>query len=289
LPVIKLKDFSCHYLQLQPENQTNETCRDLVMVHGLATNLAFWYPLAPAFTKTHRVTLFDLRGHGKSSMPSDGYTPKQMAEDLKELMNALKIKTADLLGHSFGGSVVSHLATEYPEVVDRLILADIRLKLFQPQQQPSNWSHWEQLKPALEEIGISLDENETEAGYRLLKEIARLQAEKTKDKLPELLSKLFPQIGSHVTAKHWLKLLDTTTAWQDFTSPENIAIKQLEELNKPTLAIYGEYSPTLPTVYGLQKIWAHLIVEIIPQAGHFFPLSKPKQFTALVENFLKLN
>lgn len=288
MPVIKLNSFDCHYLQLQPENQEAGTFQDLVMVHGLATNLAFWYPLAHVFTKTHRITLFDLRGHGRSSMPSNGYTPKQMAEDLKELMDNLGIKTADLLGHSFGGSVVLHLATQYQDLVERIILADVRLKLFQPQQKPSNWSHWQQLKPALEEIGINLDENETEAGYRLLLEIARLQTEKSKEELPQLLSNLFPQ-GSKGTAKRWLKLLETTNAWQEFRNEENITLEQLEQLDKPVLAIYGEYSPTLPTAKKLQEIWSHLPLEIIPQAGHFFPLSKPKQFTTSVQNFFKLS
>jgi hypothetical protein len=56
------------------------------MVHGLATNLAFWYiRYVSAFSKRYRVTLYDLRGHGRSSITDSGYTPKNMAVDLQKL------------------------------------------------------------------------------------------------------------------------------------------------------------------------------------------------------------
>ena len=51
---------------------------DLVMVHGLATNLAFWYfHYAAVFARRYRVTVYDLRGHGRSEMPAGGYTPAE--------------------------------------------------------------------------------------------------------------------------------------------------------------------------------------------------------------------
>ena len=57
---------------------------DLVMVHGLATNLAFWYfHYAAVFARRYRVTVYDLRGHGRSEMTAGGYTPANLARDLE--------------------------------------------------------------------------------------------------------------------------------------------------------------------------------------------------------------
>lgn len=281
MPTARLSTINLNYLQLGKKSDFD---RDLVMVHGLATNLAFWYHLAESFGSKYRITLFDLRGHGRSSMPQSGYTPKQMAEDIKELIDALEIEEAVFLGHSFGGSVVLHFACQYPERIDRLILADIRLKLLQPQQKPQDWLNWERLQPILQEAGIKLDENETEAGYKLLTEVARSQVREDFT-MPQSLSNLFPQ-GSKRTAQQWLKLLDTTNAWVDFVAPESITLEQLQQLNKPTLAIYGDRSPTLPTGNALKEILSDLKFELVSNAGHFFPVSQPDKLTTAVQNFL---
>ncbi|WP_016950035.1 alpha/beta fold hydrolase [Anabaena sp. PCC 7108] len=294
MPVANLNDFDCHYLQLEQQGRSlelNSSENNLIMVHGLATNLAFWYHLAHAFTNTHRVTLFDLRGHGKSSMPKSNYTPKQLADDLKDLMDHLNIKTASLVGHSFGGTVLLHFLAEYPNYADRIILADVRSKLFQPLQMPCNWPRWSILQPALRAAGIDLDENEPEAGYRILTEIAKLQLRTPRGQhIPEnqLLSSLFPLGNSTRTASQWLKLLETTTAWEDLIKSESLIIDQLQLVKLPTLAIYGENSSTLQTAHGLQKLWPHLHLEIVDEAGHFFPVSHPQKFITSVQKFLSL-
>jgi pimeloyl-ACP methyl ester carboxylesterase len=297
LPIAKLNEFNCHYLQLEAAGENlelNHSQNHLIMVHGLATNLAFWYHLAHAFSHTHRVTLFDLRGHGKSSMPASNYTSVQLANDLKDLMHKLGIETATIVGHSFGGKVALNFLTEYPDHVNRLVLADTRLKIFQPLNLPSNWSNWLALKQDLKTVGIDLDDNEPEAGYKILTEIAKLQLRisqvKDSSQTQEYtnVNKLFPLRNSPRTASQWIKLIDTTTAWEDFTLSDSFTVEQLQRIKVPTLAIYGKNSPTLPTAYELQKLWPHLHLEIIPEAGHFFPVSHPQQFITSVRDFLAM-
>ena len=281
MPIAPLPDVKLNYLQFSQLNSNHSQNSpkpkpDLILVHGLATSLAFWYHLAECFAHTHRVTLFDLRGHGRSSMPASGYTPSHLAADLRALMEYLEIETADLVGHSFGGAVSLHFALNYPQKVNRLVLADTRLKLFQPQLQTRDWLHWSQLKPNLAKFDIEISEDHPEAGYQLLVEIARLQLQQPQKKspFPKILAKLFPQ-GSKQSAQRWLKLLDTTTAAQDFQTGNTLNFNQVKNFSQPTLAIYGEQSPTLPTARALQKIWSHLEFALVPQAGHFFPLSQP--------------
>lgn len=109
---------------------------DLVFLHGLAANHAFWFTrIAFALKQRYRLTLYDLRGHGRSSMPPSGYTSQQQAEDLAELMDHLRLQDAILVGHSFGGNVALHFATLFPERVRALVVADTRVYALQPVQR----------------------------------------------------------------------------------------------------------------------------------------------------------
>ncbi len=260
------------------------------MLHGLATNLAFWYPLAQVFAETYPTTLFDLRGHGRSSMPLTGYTPPALAEDLRELLDHLGIMRANFIGHSFGGSVLLCFAHRYPERVHGLVLADVRLRLLQPSQEPKAWPNWSRLGPNLEKVGIHLADDEPEGGYRLLEEMMRWElrgGHKSSDgPIPKVLEQLLPPGGSRRTAERWVQLLEGTTARQEFLKGEPMTCDQLAQLHKPTLAVYGENSPTLPTAHALKELWPHTQFEFVPHAGHFFPLSKPERLLIPAQKFL---
>ena len=79
----------------------------VVMIHGLLLgSMASWYfTAAPALARRHRVRLYDLRGHGRSSIPATGYQLPSMAADLEALMSHLGMERVHLVGHSFGGRV----------------------------------------------------------------------------------------------------------------------------------------------------------------------------------------
>ena len=62
------------------------------MIHGLAANMGFWLQdFAPHFSERFWVTLYDLRGHGRSRLTKNGYTPDAMANDLRALLNSLNM------------------------------------------------------------------------------------------------------------------------------------------------------------------------------------------------------
>jgi pimeloyl-ACP methyl ester carboxylesterase len=123
VPIAEVNGVRLNYLQT--EEADGQTRPDLVMIHGLATNMAFWYlPYAPIFAKRFRVTLYDLRGLGRSQMTTGGYTPHNLAEDLSALLDHLGIARAHILAHSFGGVVALNLACSEPRRVQSLVLAD---------------------------------------------------------------------------------------------------------------------------------------------------------------------
>ena len=96
----------------------------LTMSHSLACNLHMWDPQMPALTKKFKVLRFDTRGHGQSSAPAGEYTLEQLADDLKGLLDALKIKQTHYAGLSMGGMIAQAFALKYPGVFQSMVLAD---------------------------------------------------------------------------------------------------------------------------------------------------------------------
>jgi 3-oxoadipate enol-lactonase len=96
----------------------------LTMSHSLACNLHMWDPQMPVLTKKFKVLRFDTRGHGQSSAPAGEYTLEQLADDLKGLLDALKIRQTHYVGLSMGGMIAQAFALKYPGVFQSMVLAD---------------------------------------------------------------------------------------------------------------------------------------------------------------------
>jgi len=96
----------------------------LLFVHGYSADSHDWSWQLPHFAPDHRTIAVDLRGHGASSAPADGYTTARFAADLVALLDHLGIAQVVAVGHSMGGSIVSALAVEHPERVAAIVAVD---------------------------------------------------------------------------------------------------------------------------------------------------------------------
>ena len=132
MPKTRVNDVELHYQQMGDGE-------DVVMIHGLFASLAFWYlSVMPAFAGRHRVTAYDLRGHGYSEVSASRYTSADMAEDLDGLLDQLGIARAHVIGHSFGGAVALQYALLRPERALSLTLADVWIPSLQA--EPLTWN-----------------------------------------------------------------------------------------------------------------------------------------------------
>ncbi|HEY2854708.1 MAG TPA: alpha/beta hydrolase [Gemmatimonadaceae bacterium] len=98
----------------------------LILIHGWgACVYTFRYQLRDLEASGRRLIAFDQRGHGLSDKPVSrgSYATNALVEDLRELMDALQIDRADLLGHSLGGGVALHFTLAHRARVRRLVLA----------------------------------------------------------------------------------------------------------------------------------------------------------------------
>ena len=95
----------------------------LLLLHGFGSCIdGSWGPLIPDLAKTHRVIAVNMRGHGQSTNPTGSYTHAQTAEDIKGLLDALKIEKAQAIGFSSGGMTLLHLATRHPERLSKMVV-----------------------------------------------------------------------------------------------------------------------------------------------------------------------
>ncbi len=95
--------------------------RPFLLVHGLASNARLWDGVAAELSGAgHPVHAVDLRSHGDSDAPPDGYDTATAADDLA----ALGLTGVIAAGQSWGGNVVVSLAAKHPEVVAALVLVD---------------------------------------------------------------------------------------------------------------------------------------------------------------------
>jgi pimeloyl-ACP methyl ester carboxylesterase len=263
--------------------------RDIVLIHGLGANQGFWNPsvLIP-MSRRYRVTIFDLRGHGYSGMPPKGYTSADMAEDLSHLLAHLNICRAGLVGHSFGGVVALHCAALFPEKVNSLILADARVRAFQPTQSAKEWINSERIVHGLAERGFAFPENEQEAGLWLLEKLA---SPDWRGKIKEL-RRSYPFVpfggwnAAQRMADRWLELLARTSAREDFTSLAGLTRETLMAIQQPVLAMCCENSTALRSLQGMKTHLPHCETAIIPGSGHFFPLTHAEAFLSLVNRFV---
>lgn len=96
----------------------------LVILHGLFGQARNWAAIAKGLQDQRRIIALDLRNHGTSPW-ADSMSYPEMAEDVADAIAALPDGRAEVLGHSMGGKVAMVLALKRPDLVQRLIVADI--------------------------------------------------------------------------------------------------------------------------------------------------------------------
>jgi pimeloyl-ACP methyl ester carboxylesterase len=116
-----------------------------LLVHGLSSNALLWSEVAEALAEAgHPAYAVDLRSHGESAAPPDGYDTATAAADLAAVTTGLEIAPAIVVGQSWGGNVAVRFAAEHPVMVAALGLIDggwIDL--------PLHFATWEECEAAL--------------------------------------------------------------------------------------------------------------------------------------------
>ncbi len=96
----------------------------IVLVHCFSCAINWWDGMMPRLDRTHRVIAVDLLGHGGSEKPASGYTIPNQADLVAQALTRLGVRRVEAVGHSLGGSVVTALAEQSPQLVEGVVIID---------------------------------------------------------------------------------------------------------------------------------------------------------------------
>src|SRR3954470_11305002 len=96
----------------------------VLLVHGITSSSRTWRTVMPALAEHYDVIAPDLLGHGRSAKPRGDYSLGAYASGLRDLLVALEVPSATVVGHSLGGGVAMQFAYQFPDRVQRLALVD---------------------------------------------------------------------------------------------------------------------------------------------------------------------
>jgi esterase len=126
----------------------------LVIVHGLYGSSDNWINIGKRLATKHTVYIIDQRNHGHSPF-SDSHTFNDMRNDLEEFFEKHHIEKATLLGHSMGGKAAMWFAVDFPEKVEKLVIADIAPKDYLLLKEDSQFYLHQNILLAMMEIDFS--------------------------------------------------------------------------------------------------------------------------------------
>jgi pimeloyl-ACP methyl ester carboxylesterase len=274
MPFVNLDGVRFHY-------QQKGAGPDVVLVHAVTSNMAVWLfiNLVDILAEDFRVTAYDLRGHGASDAPAEGYTSADMAQDFERLHAALELEPAFLVGHSFGAVVAMHAAVLYPQRVRGLILSDPYFP---------GLAH---LEPNLAEAGVWRDLRET-----LIQGGAKLGSAVDFSELFQAVAELTPEqkerIGKNMgpSSLRWLAQLPRlarTTCGRDVFAVAGLTAERLGQVRQPVVALYDEHTSFQATRRFLEQRLHDCKVQMVPGARHMAPLENSAAFIHLVQKHLR--
>src|SRR5213593_4738202 len=94
----------------------------VVLIHGMVNSSRHWEDVALALAEDYTVVAPDLIGHGDSATPRGDYSLGAHAASIRDLLAAIGIERATIVGHSLGGGVAMQFFYQFPQRTERLVL-----------------------------------------------------------------------------------------------------------------------------------------------------------------------
>ena len=266
-----------HYV----EYRTAGSGPPVVLIHGMVNSSRHWEAVALRLAGDFQVIAPDLLGHGDSATPRGDYSLGAHAAAIRDLMAAVGIERATIVGHSLGGGVAMQFFWQFPERTERLALissgglgqdvSPLLRSAALPGANPLLWlaSH-PRVVSRLGELGERLRERGSGAGV-YVQAVARalrpLESRGARQAFLQTLRSVIDVRGQRVSARDRLHLLD----------------------GFPTLIVWGQRDNTIPLAHGRQT---HEAVpssrfETLPRAAHFPHLEDPEGLAAVLRDWLE--
>jgi len=241
----------------------------VVLIHGGFLDRRMWDGQFEAFAVEHRVIRYDVRAHGLSRTDSMAFADH---EDLHDLLAALDVPGATLIGLSMGGQIAIDFALTYPEMTRALVLVGPGLSGY-PFDSESIEEYIGALTSAFESGGLA-------AASEIFTRYWCDGPEREPSEVdPAVRGKVLAMLeGSEQRWRYW-------QLSQQLDPP---AFGRLAEIEVPTLAIVG--SIDMPDVLRIVDLVAEQVPGarkvVIPDVAHMVNMEKPQEFNDIALEFL---
>jgi pimeloyl-ACP methyl ester carboxylesterase len=253
----------------------------VVLIHGMLNSSSHWRSVALELASEHLVIAPDLIGHGDSAAPRGDYSLGAHAASIRDLLAAIGVDRASVVGHSLGGGVAMQFFYQFPQRVERLVLISsgglgrevspmLRTAALPGVSALLSATIRPRLISALSAGGTRMRERGIETGV-YLQAIARalrpLESPGARQAFLHTLRSVIDIHGQRVSATDRLGLL----------------------ANVPTMIIWGERDRTIPLEHGrlAHAAIAGSAFATVPRAAHFPHLEEPEELARLLGGFLR--
>lgn len=236
----------------------------IVFTHGASWDHASWQPQVDYFSKQYKTIVWDVRGHGKSTLPEGEVDSEDFTKDLIGLLDHLNIDSANLCGLSLGGHISIQVAVQHPDRVKSLILIATPFT--------NTFNSYERMLVPL---------NRFSSMFIPMQLMASLQA--------NMLSNFnysnkayIEEAVIQIPKQNWVRLWDAITRME---SKEHLKL-----INSPTLIMYGDHDTMIGSQqqYMYQEI-PNAEIQVIKNANHATNLDNPQDVNQHIKTFLGEN
>jgi pimeloyl-ACP methyl ester carboxylesterase len=256
----------------------------ILLFNGASDTMDAWdTSFLRSLSSNHTVIVFDTRGIGNTTIGSKSYTIAQLANDTAGLLDALKIKKADVLGYSLGSFAAQKFAIMHPEKVNSLILVAASCGGHEGIPKPPEFIKLQSVivNKSLNNVSISREEMKSLVSASLGSGWIRLHPESVEN-IPD-----FQQAKPGLSPDAMKNQMNTGFAWE--ATNWNGACDELAKIAKPTLVITGTddnlYVPHANSLVIAEKIPGAWLVQI-KNAGHAVMDQYPDEISKILQTFL---
>lgn len=238
----------------------------LVLIAGLGAKGTSWEPFLSVAKQHYRVLTFDNPGSGRAAPAPEGLRIRDLAEHALELLDALGVERARVVGRSMGGMIAQELALRAPERVERLILVSTSGRA------DGHLAEVFRLWASMAERGVPAELRHQSSMLWCLGAAA---------------------LAGEGSARAYLRARAGTDRPRDYAHQAHAcarhdALERLKKLDRPTLVVCGGDDRLTPAAHSeaLAKSIPTASLVTIPAAGHLAYLEAPHRFAEVVLGFL---
>ena len=252
----------------------------VVLIHGMLNSSRHWEAVAARLADRHTVIAPDLLGHGDSTAPRGDYSLGAHAAGIRDLLAAIGIDRATIVGHSLGGGIAMQYFWQFPDRTERLVLvssgglgAEVSPMLRTAALPPASWllaaASDRRVLGAVAGAAKTLRDRGSSKAVNLeqfVRAVRPLGEPGAREAFVHTLRSVIDVHGQRVSARDRLYLLEAM----------------------PTLIVWGGRDGTIPISHGRDAHAAipHSSFRILPRAAHFPHIEDPEGLAEVLGEFM---